>query len=159
MKFQTIIFILLFFALISLIFLFYLLAFRPRSDFCQNACRQLSINQTKLWVKIADSDQKRTQGLSGIPSLKNNEGLLFILPYKQMPIFWMKGMLFDLDFIWIAEGKVVDLTENVLAPSTNNKNQIARVQPKVPVDMVLEVNKGFVKNNQVKIGDSFSFND
>ncbi len=65
-------------------------------------------------------------------------------------------MLFNLDFIWIADGKVVDLTENVSAPSASNHYQVARIQPKVPVDMVLEVNQGFIKDNKISVNNHIS---
>jgi uncharacterized membrane protein (UPF0127 family) len=62
----------------------------------------------------------------------------------------MKGMNFPLDFIWIRENKVVDITENAPAET---KTIPSIYKPKEPVDMVLEVNAGVVKKDKIKIGD------
>jgi len=109
-----------------------------------------------LWVKIAQTSEEKKQGLSGVEKLKDDEGMLFVLPGKTRPVFWMKDMNFALDAVWIANGKVVDLTENVPAPlAETTDSQIVRFQPKTTVDMVLEVNAGWIKENNIEIGDSF----
>ncbi len=118
------------------------------------------VGKDLVWVKIARTDQERKQGLSGVEKLAENEGMLFILPEKQIPNFWMKEMNFALDFVWIANNKVVDISENVPAPAPNSSSdKIARVQPKMPVDMVLEINTGWVKKHKVKIGGELLFEE
>jgi len=107
-----------------------------------------------VWVKIAKTPSERQQGLSGVRKLADDEGMLFVFPEKQQPTFWMKDMNFPLDFIWISDKKIVDLTENVLNPSPDTPEpEISRCQPKQPVDMVLEVNAGWIAKNKIKIGD------
>lgn len=113
-----------------------------------------------IWVKIAKTSEEREKGLSGVTSLAENEGMLFIYPQKGIYKFWMKEMNFPLDFLWIADGKIVDITENIPAPPANSpNNKIATCQPNKPVDMVLEVNAGWVKKNKIKIGDGFYLKD
>lgn len=109
---------------------------------------KIIINNKIIDIEIANTEEKRTKGLSLHKPLKENEGMLFIFAQPGFYGFWMKDMLFDLDFIWIQDEKIVDLTENV---SHNNQEKI--YQPKVPVTQVLEVNSGFVKKNGVKMGD------
>ena len=129
------------------------------SCFARNGYIQVLVANQPLWVKLAKTEEERIRGLSGVKSLAENEGRLFILPQKQQPIFWMKDMNFPLDFIWIEAGKVVDLTENAPAPSPDTPDwQLIRYQPKQPVDMVLEVNSGWAKKSNLKIGASFSLN-
>lgn len=106
-----------------------------------------------ITVEIADSQAERQQGLSDRDKLPPDRGLLFVFNEKDTHPFWMKGMRFNLDFIWIADNKVVDITENVPAPK--NLANIAQIRPKHAVNYVLEVNAGFVKAHQISIGSKF----
>ncbi|MBI2908391.1 MAG: DUF192 domain-containing protein [Chloroflexi bacterium] len=111
----------------------------------------LFIGQTRVCVEIAETPEATERGLSGRDPLAGNQGMLFIFQYSGVYPFWMKEMKFPLDFIWIAEGKVVDLTENVpLSP----EGPLPLYRPRVPITWVLEVNAGFVAQHGIKIGDS-----
>lgn len=113
---------------------------------------RLVIGDTDIVVEVADNSGSRERGLSNRKNLAANSGMLFIFPQSQMEIFWMKDMNFPLDFIWINKNQVVNLTENVPPPSQNNGNPMI-ISSTVPVDKVLEVNAGFIKNHQIKNGD------
>ncbi|MEX0930907.1 MAG: DUF192 domain-containing protein, partial [Candidatus Paceibacterota bacterium] len=65
-------------------------------------------------VSIADSQAERTQGLSGVRSLGDLEGKLFIFDQEANHSIWMKDMHFPIDIIYIDENfLVVDIHENV----------------------------------------------
>lgn len=117
----------------------------------------LYIGKTKILVEIADTPEKRSQGLSRRKTLANNTGMLFVFEQAGIHSFWMKDMLFPLDFIWIANKQVVELSENVPKP-INSLEQPKVVIPKQPIDMVIEVNAGFVKSNNIKVGNKVIFN-
>ena len=106
-------------------------------------------NETQIIAGVADSQSERQQGLSGRESLSENEGLLFIHESKSIPSYWMKDMLITLDFIWLNEGIVVDLTENV--PPEDPPTTFYR--PDSLVDQVLEVNAGFIEKHGLSVGD------
>ena len=108
------------------------------------------INGQKIFVEIADTPEKRSQGLSGRDNLSQNQGMLFIFNQPAIPSFWMKDMNFPLDFIWINNNQVIAITENIQPqdyqpPKTLPMNQ--------KVDMVLEVNAGTVGRLDIKTGD------
>lgn len=106
-------------------------------------------------VDIADTDSERRQGLGGRSSLPENEGMLFVFDSERVPVFWMKGLNFNLDFLWIKGNKIVDLAENIPKPQENVlDNDLPRYQPNSPVDKVLEVNSGFIGKNNIQIGDT-----
>ena len=67
-------------------------------------------------VEIRDDTNGRNLGLSGRSSLAENEGMLFIFDTPAVYEFWMKDMNFPLDFIWINNGLVVDLSEHIPPP-------------------------------------------
>lgn len=116
--------------------------------------QQLKINDVTLKVEVADTPSKRQQGLSGRDKLATGSGMLFVFPQAKKYQFWMKGMKFPLDFIYIKDGAVVDLIQNVPFPSPGYPDSSLPVyEPTVPVNGILEVNAGFVKINNIKIGD------
>jgi hypothetical protein len=102
----------------------------------------LTVAGTTLRVEVADDALERSRGLSGRASLQSNTGMLFLFEEPQLVSFWMKDMRFALDFLWIRDGVVVDITEHVPAPTGDDLPTYA---PNQPVDMVLEVNAGWVE--------------
>ncbi|MFA6081820.1 MAG: DUF192 domain-containing protein [Patescibacteria group bacterium] len=115
----------------------------------------VTIGQTKITTEIAKTSTQKEQGLSGRTSLKFDSGMLFSYDNPTRPTFWMKGMKFPLDFIWVRDGKVIELTEHVAAPlSSMTESQMLKYVPKENVDAVIEVNGGFVEYNKIKVGDT-----
>ena len=117
----------------------------------------LQINNTTLKVEIADTLAKRSKGLGGRQSLGQNEGMLFVFEKTDKYPFWMKGLSFPLDFVWIKDDKVVDYIENVASPINGQSDASLPIySSKVEVDKALEVNAGTVKRLNIKVGDTIS---
>jgi len=102
-------------------------------------------------VEIANTPESRMKGLSGREKLGNNEGMLFIMDEKRYHSFWMDGMKFPIDLIWIADNEVVDLTRNAKVPLEGETIPVFR--PETEVNRVLEVNAGYVDENNIQVGD------
>ncbi|PIR89038.1 MAG: hypothetical protein COU07_03020 [Candidatus Harrisonbacteria bacterium CG10_big_fil_rev_8_21_14_0_10_40_38] len=109
------------------------------------------INGAEFFVKLADSKDKYIKGLSGVPGLRDNEGMLFLFDKPDRYGFWMKDMLFSIDIIWISRGKIIGIEES-LEPVKSGLPPL--YYPKTPVDMVLEVKAGTAIKYQMKEGDS-----
>lgn len=106
-----------------------------------------------LMLEVVNTPQSITQGLSGRDEI-GADGMLFIFDQPRRPSFWMKEMKFNLDLIWIRDMKIIEITENVLAPDENTPlNQVPTYSPQQPVDMVLEVAVGRVKDWGIEVGD------
>lgn len=119
---------------------------------------KVKINQTIVDVEVADTPAKRQQGLGGRESLEQSRGMLFVFEKGDKYKFWMKGLSFPLDFIWIRDLQIVDLAENIAAADPGQSDETLEViTPKEKVDMVLEVNAGFIQANNIKIGDKIEF--
>ncbi len=115
----------------------------------------LQINDTHIRVELSDTASKRSKGLSGRASLAENEGMLFIFDKADKYPFWMKGLSFPLDFVWIKGDKVVDILENVPSPVSGQKDaDLPIYSSKVEVDKVLEINGGTIKKFNIKVGDT-----
>ncbi len=112
----------------------------------------LEIGNNKFEVEIADNVILQARGLSGRESLPENKGMLFIFDRLAIQNFWMAGMKFPLDIIWIRGDKVAGFAENV-PPAAG----IPKIYPSSePVDKVLEVNAGLVGKLKIKTGDRIS---
>lgn len=107
----------------------------------------LKVGGNKLKVKVADDDKERYNGLSGYQALDDNEGMLFVHPEIGRHKYVMRGMNFDLDFIFIRDDKVVDIAKNV---SMRYKGII---QGATDYDKILEVPAGWCDRKGIKLGD------
>jgi uncharacterized membrane protein (UPF0127 family) len=86
-------------------------------------------------------------GLSNRRSLPEGQGMLFLMPEKEVQTFCMRGMRFPLDFIWISQGRVAGITRNVPPTFTGD------LKSPGPVGEVLEVPGGFAQKYGVSVGD------
>lgn len=119
-------------------------AFRPKRA-------ELKVGEVVITVEVADTIGKRERGLARRKLMPPDEGMYFPLGLPARHTFWMKDMRFPLDFIWIREGRVVDITENVPYPVADHPP--VSVRPREPVTAVLEVNTDFTEKHGVQIGD------
>lgn len=110
--------------------------------------QEVFIGTKSYTLFIADTDDKRTQGLSDVKNMDQSEGMLFTFDSPKEQNFWMKDMHFSLDFIYVHQGKVVDLKRNV-SPDTYPDILVSKSLS----DGVIELNAGEIKANGIKIGD------
>jgi uncharacterized protein len=110
-------------------------------------------DKAEVAVEIADSEIARQKGYSNHPEISYQEGLLFVFNRAGFYPFWMKGMLFDLDFIFIKNGRVVYLLQNVKAP-VNNNGEIEYAISQKPFNQLLEVKAGFIDKYNIELNDS-----
>ena len=154
-KGKGLIFIALFAFLLILVFIFITLedGKKPKNQETNNVLfnQEVLIGNARVFVAIADNPMKRDRGLSGVPSLKENQGMLFLFKDPGIYYFWMKDMNFDLDFIWIHNNKIVEITEN--APAPDRSGYLRKYFPSKTIDSVLEVNAGWVQKNKIELGD------
>lgn len=119
---------------------------------------QVQIGNKKLNVFVADQPEEQRLGLSIRDNLSDKEGMIFIYAQPLRPAFWMKGMQFPIDIIWIRDGKVVDMSLYVESQQGRDDLELKLYKPKVEVDAVLEVNAGWAEKNKVKVGDDVRYN-
>lgn len=116
--------------------------------------KEIQINGVNLKVEIADTQSKRSKGLGEKSSLGSNEGMLFIFPKADKYPFWMKGLSFPLDLIYIKDEKIVEILPNIQPPSAGQTDASLPIyHPKDQINMVLEVSAGTVERLNIKIGD------
>ncbi len=109
------------------------------------------INNQIIYVDIADSIEEYAKGLSNVPYLDNNQGMLFIFPNKQERSFWMKDMLIPIDLLWIEDNIVIDYEENM-----DHTNLDKYISPQ-NINMVLEIPVNTIKMLNIEKGDIIKY--
>lgn len=118
---------------------------------------KIKIRSAVFTVDVAATESQKELGLGGRASMPETRGMIFPYDHKEQFEFWMRGMQFPLDFVWIDGKTVVDITENVPPPVGNERPII--VKPKSPVDKILEIKAGLIQKYGIKIGDTVDFSD
>lgn len=102
-------------------------------------------------VEIASTISARERGLAGRENLVPGRGMLFVFPKRGYHAFWMKGMKFPIDIIWIDGNKIVDIAPRALAPEDGEEPRVYR--PRGEANFVLEARAGSAAMLGWKIGD------
>lgn len=118
---------------------------------------KIRIHNTVITVDVAATQEQKQKGLGKRPSMPEFSGMLFPYDHTEQFEFWMSGMQFPLDFVWIDGKTVVDISENIPHPKPGETPEI--VKPRVPVDKVLELNAGSIKRFGIAIDDIVTFLD
>jgi uncharacterized membrane protein (UPF0127 family) len=106
----------------------------------------------RLTAYIADSDQKREEGLMYIEKLSRDEGMLFVFERESVLTFWMKNTLIPLSIgFFDHEGKLIDIKEMSVAASMLS-DHLPTYQSRGPAVFALEMNKNWFTRNKIKLG-------
>jgi uncharacterized membrane protein (UPF0127 family) len=102
------------------------------------------IGDQELQAEIADTPALQTRGLGYRDGLEPGTGMIFIFEDASTHTFWMKGMRFCLDIVWIEGGKVIGAAENACPEPGTPDADLTRYSSGVPVQYVLEVPAGWM---------------
>lgn len=111
--------------------------------------RSLTLLRHRFVIELADTEMKRNKGLMGRVNLASDHGMLFVFGVPALSPFWMKGMKFPIDIIWIASDRVIGAVENAMPDDGK-----ALYYPPHAVDYALEVPAGTVARLDIRIGTS-----
>lgn len=107
------------------------------------------VRDIPLSVTLADTPAERQQGLSGVESMRAEEGMLFVFEAEGDYMFWMKDMNFPIDILWINNDLEIVYIEENLSPDTYP----TRYGSTAPARFVLETNAFFADTFNIKVGD------
>jgi uncharacterized membrane protein (UPF0127 family) len=132
--------------LVGLVIAFTISTFKPTT--------RVDLGSGVYALSLADTEDERINGLSGVEKLHLNGGLLLAFDKSDMHGIWMKDMNFSLDLVWLNEKKqVVYIVKN--APPEDPARTV--YIPKNPALYVLELPAGSVKKSGIKTGDTANF--
>lgn len=119
----------------------------------------IQIGERTIAVAVASTPEQRAQGLAGCQEIPQDRGMYFPYDRHTNAAFWMKGMLIPLDIIWIADGQVIGIEENVPPPSdpAADPSQLPRYHSPEPVTGVLEIAAGGAAEYKIDVGDPVQF--
>lgn len=116
-----------------------------------NKLAEIEINEKKFKVEIAESEKKKYLGLGDRNNLCSSCGMLFVFKEGGKHQFWMRGMNFPLDIIWISGNKIVYIAKNI------SKDHKGTITPFGEADKVLEINAGLCEKYGIEEGDEIKF--
>jgi uncharacterized protein len=110
----------------------------------------ITIGAVSYGVEVVDTPSAMAQGLSGRIGLPEKSGMLFVFDPPRKEIFWMQGMKFPIDIVWIKDGAVTGFAQDAPIP--------VGLVPAIfsspgQVDFVFEVVAGTVAKDGIKVGD------
>lgn len=103
-------------------------------------------------LEVARTRDEQSLGLGNRDSLAWGHGMLFVYERPGFMSFWMKGMRFDIDIVWIRDGRIVGISPFVPWPRENPDRPATLRAPEL-TDMVLEVPAGYAQANGWRRGD------
>jgi uncharacterized protein len=110
------------------------------------------VSGATVQAEVAADAAARERGLSGRRSLAEGRGMLFVYPDRSARTYWMKGMRFPIDIIWIDRGRVRGVEHSVPVP----RDSLPLYTSGGPADHVLEVPAGWARRHGAKRGDRVS---
>lgn len=113
----------------------------------------VTIRSQSFHVDLADSMLSQSQGLSGRPSLPEDNGMLFMFRVPFSYGFWMKDMQFPIDIVWVRKGHITGFAENAEPELRKSMFRLKQYYPSGAIDQALEVNAGTVKKYGFAVGD------
>jgi uncharacterized membrane protein (UPF0127 family) len=116
------------------------------------------IGDDVILAEVPDAPQDRARGLGERDFLPRDRGMLFVFDSESPHGFWMRGMRFSLDFVWIsAERQVVEMTTEVPPEPGVPEGELRLYRPREPVLYVLELNAGVAEELDIRVGDQVEF--
>lgn len=115
--------------------------------------RLLKTNHGFYSLEIANTPETRNLGLGGRKTLNQSRGMLFVFDTPAVQCFWMKGMFFSIDIIWLNSAKEVTHIEPNLSPNTFPQTYC----PQTPAKYVIELNSGEAARASIGVGDLLRF--
>jgi len=110
----------------------------------------VEIESERVAVELAETAAEQSKGLGYRDELAWGRGMYFSYAQPAFYSFWMRGMRFPIDIVWIRQGRIVDLHSDVpFEPGGNGPT----LRPREAVDAVLEVPAGYAAASGWRIGN------
>ena len=133
----------------SLIFL--LFSFSAQADLLF-AKKKIQVGTQQIVVEIADTVEKREQGLMFRKHLDPNSGMLFIFNNAEVRNFWMKNTFIPLDIGYFDEKKMLIDIQSMRPVVSEMHKDIPVYASRGKAQYALELNPEWFARNHVKKG-------
>ncbi len=121
---------------------------------------EIVVGDTIVPVDLAITRDEQSLGLGYRNGLDADSGMLFVFEDASPRSFWMMGMRFCLDIVWIAGDQIVGAADSVCPPPPGTAVGDYPTYPSgVPVTHVLEVNAGWLADHGYGAGTPVAIPD
>jgi uncharacterized membrane protein (UPF0127 family) len=117
-----------------------------------NKIKKISIGNFQVYAEVVEDRKKLELGLGGREKMCKYCGMLFVFNEKGRQNFWMKGMHFPIDILWMDGKKIVHIERNV---SPYDQRRV--YSSEIPSDKVLELPAGTCDKENIKKRDVVNF--
>ncbi len=110
-------------------------------------------------LEVAATEQEIERGLMYRTSLPEDQGMVFLFHPPRPINFWMYHTLIPLDMLFVKNGKIIKIFENV-PPCKSEDPRHCPTYPPGPgleVTEVIEVQGGYTQKHRIKEGDPVTF--
>jgi uncharacterized membrane protein (UPF0127 family) len=111
----------------------------------------LTVNDHTYHLQVVSTETAMEKGLGGREYMPSGEGMLFDMGRNMEQCYWMKGMRFPLDIIWVNDDYQVTHIERSLEPASYPKRYCGDGR------YVIELNAGQSDVAGIKLGQSLRF--
>jgi uncharacterized membrane protein (UPF0127 family) len=110
-----------------------------------------------IHAELANTPQKRAEGLMYREHLADDRGMLFTFLQAQAWVFWMKNTKIPLDLIWINEKKQIIHIEQNVPICTRTDDSCPQYRPNEGALYVLELAAGRAEKLKLQRGSKLQF--
>ncbi|MCY4448234.1 MAG: DUF192 domain-containing protein [Chloroflexi bacterium] len=120
---------------------------------------EVTVEGFTFGVDVADTYERRGLGLGGRDRLARERGMWFDMGGTGNATFWMRGMRFPIDIVWISDDLVVTgVAERLPFPEPGTPDSsLPRYSSGVPIRYVLEINAGLAEELGIGEGSAVIF--
>jgi len=123
----------------------------------KNKVINIKIGENVFRAEVAETMGQKAKGLGYRDELARDGAMYFDFGKEDKYGFWMMGMKFPIDIIWIKGNVVVGIEKNVPAPMPGMPESALKLyHPPQAIDKVIEINAGLSDELGIKIGDYFA---
>ncbi|HSL02108.1 MAG TPA: DUF192 domain-containing protein [Nitrospiraceae bacterium] len=112
---------------------------------------------TVIQAELANTPQKRAEGLMYREHLAADRGMLFTFSQAQAWVFWMKNTKIPLDLIWINEKREIVHIEPRVPICTRTDDSCPQYRPNEGALYVLELAAGRAESLKLQRGSKLQF--
>jgi uncharacterized membrane protein (UPF0127 family) len=119
----------------------------------------VTVGDVQVPVEVANTDRERQLGLGERDGLLPGTGMLFVFDgTPAVRNFWMGGMRFCLDIVWVNDGEITGAAQSTCpGPPDEGQDAIHRHSSPGVAEFVLEVPAGFLAANDLGVGSPVTF--
>jgi uncharacterized protein len=113
---------------------------------------QITVNGRVILLEVARTPEQQSIGLMNRTDLATNRGMLFVFSPPRPVSFWMKNTLIPLDMIFVSNGVVKHVGQQIL-PCAGDPCPSYGPEPRTDIDGVIELRGGRAAELRLKVGD------